>query len=133
MWEAYDMKDENLLWAGIPFMGGISGENKATCGAVSGAAITLGLVHRTPLADKAKAKQARNRSREHATRLVKSFGDTFGHVNCQDLLGIDFSIPGAYQEFRSSGIAEQKCYQYVHFIIETLYAFENETDQSSPE
>lgn len=120
------MKDENYLWAAIPFMGGISGENKATCGAVSAAAVTLGLCHRTPLSDNEKAKTARNMARSQSGQLVKEFIDTFGHVNCQDLLAIDFSVPGAYQNFRNSGIAEKKCYQYVHFIIEKLYAFANE-------
>ncbi|MBU1369065.1 MAG: C-GCAxxG-C-C family protein, partial [Proteobacteria bacterium] len=74
------MEDENFLWAGIPFMGGICGENKATCGAVSAAAVTLGLYHRTPLADKQKAKTARNLSRKQTGQLVKEFIDTFGHV-----------------------------------------------------
>ncbi len=120
------MKDENLLWAGIPFMGGISGENNATCGAVAGAAVAFGLVHRTPLKNKEKAKAARNKARLHSSRLVKDFIDKFGHVNCQDLLQIDFSVPGAYQKFQSSGIADKKCYQYVNFIIEKFYAFENE-------
>lgn len=126
MWEAYGMEDENFLWAGIPFMGGICGENKATCGAVSAAAVTLGLYHRTPLADKQKAKTARNLSRKQTGQLVKEFIDTFGHVNCQDLLSIDFSVPGAYLKFRSSGIAEKKCYQYVYFLIEKLYGFAND-------
>lgn len=119
------MKDENLLWAGIPLMGGISGENAATCGAVSGSAVALGLRHRTPLIDKEKAKAARNRARYQSSSLVKAFTKKFGHVNCKDLLGIDFSVPGNYKKFRDSGIAEKKCYQYVCFIIDTLYSFEN--------
>jgi len=48
------------------------------------------------------------------------------NVNCQDLLSIDFSVPGAYLKFRSSGIAEKKCYQYVYFLIEKLYGFAGE-------
>jgi len=126
MWEAYDMKDENYLWAGIPFMGGISGENLATCGAVSGMAISLGLRHRCSLRNKEAAKAARNKSRSLSGKLVKEFAEKFGHLTCQELLGIDFSKPDAYMEFRNSGIAEHKCYQYVYFIIEKLYEFENE-------
>ena len=125
MWEAYDMRDENYLWAGIHFMGGVSGDNRGTCGAVSGAAVCLGLRHRCSFEDKAKAKAARNESRVQAGKLIKAFGDKFGHVACQELLEIDFSVPGAYQQFRSSGIAEKKCYQYVYFLIEKLYALEN--------
>lgn len=128
MWEAYDMKDENFLWAAIPFMGGISGENKATCGVLSGAAVALGLRHRHSLADKKQAKEARNKARFHAANLTKAFTEKFGHVTCQQLLGIDFSVPGAYLQFRNSGIAESKCFQYVYFAIEALFQFENKQD-----
>jgi len=107
-------------------MGGISGENLATCGAVSGSAVSLGLRHRCSLENKEMAKAARNTARNLAGKLVKEFTGKFGHVTCKELLGIDFSKPGAYQEFRSSGVAEHKCYQYVYFIIEKLYEFENE-------
>jgi C_GCAxxG_C_C family probable redox protein len=133
MWEAYDMKDENYLWAGIHFMGGVGGDNRATCGAVSGAAVCLGLRDRSSFEDKAKAKAARNLSRQHAGQMVKEFAEKFGHVACRELLQIDFSVPGAYQEFRNSGIAEKKCYQYIYFLIDKLYAFENQSGSSSGE
>ncbi|MBU4053530.1 MAG: C-GCAxxG-C-C family protein [Proteobacteria bacterium] len=127
------MQDDNFLWSGIHFMGGISGDNRGTCGAISGAAICQGLRHRCSLApeNKDQAKVARNKSRAQAGALIKEFGEKFGHVACQELLQIDFSVPGAYQEFRSSGIAEKKCYQYVYFLIDKLYAFENEEKSSS--
>jgi len=131
MWEAYDMKDENFLWTCIPFMGGISGENKATCGALSGAAVSLGLRHRCSLNNREKAKEARNKARYCAGKLVREFTEKFGHVTCQELLGIDFSVPGAYHKFRSSGMAENKCYQFIYFIIKKLYAFENEAESES--
>jgi C_GCAxxG_C_C family probable redox protein len=127
MWEAYDMKDENLLWAGIPFMGGISGQNLATCGAVSGMALSLGLRHRCSLGqeNKENAKTARTLIRNQSGQIAREFIDKFGHVTCQELLGIDFSKPRAYQEFRGAGIAENKCYQYVYFLIEKMYEFED--------
>lgn len=120
------MGNEDLLWAAIPMMGGISGRNKATCGAVAAGAIGLGLIHRTPLTEKESAKAARNSAREKATRMMMDFEKKFGHVNCQDLLGIDFTIPGAYQEFRNSDLPDKKCYHYVQFMIEKLYSFEAE-------
>ena len=128
MWEAYDLKDENYLWAGIPFMGGISGENLATCGAVSGFALSLALRHKTSLApeNKKNAKAARNIIRSQSAQVMKEFVEKFGHVTCQELLEIDFSKPGAYQEFKSSGLAEKKCYAYVYFLIEKLYELENQ-------
>jgi len=131
MWEAYELKDENFLWACIPFMGGISGENKATCGALSGAAVSLGLRHRCSLNNKKEAKAARNKARSCAAKIVREFTEKFGHVTCRELLGIDFSVPGAYQKFLRSGMAENKCYQFVYFIVQKLYALESEAESDS--
>ena len=128
MWEAYDLKDESYLWAGIPFMGGISGENLSTCGAISGFAVSLAFRHQTSLApeNKKNAKAARTLIRNQSSKVVKEFTEKYGHVTCQELLGIDFSKMGAYLKFRASGMAEKKCYQYVYFLIEKLYELENE-------
>lgn len=126
MWEAYDLGNEDFLWAGIPFMGGISGEQQAPCGAVSASAISLGLRHRCSLADKEKAEQARNTARHYAGKLVRHFTKKFGDITCRGLLGIDFSKPGEYQKFRESGVWKDKCEKYVEYIIEKLYEFEDE-------
>lgn len=123
MWEAYDLENEDFLWTCIPFMGGISGYQQAPCGAVSAASVCLGLRHRRSLADK-EAKQSRNVIRYYAAELVKSFRHSFGHINCLDLVGMDFSRPGQYQEFLASGIWKDKCAKYVEFAVEKLYEFE---------
>jgi len=73
MWEAYSLDNEDFLWAGIPFMVGISGEQQAPCGAVSASAVSLGLRHRCSFADKEKVKQARNAARHYAGKLVRDF------------------------------------------------------------
>jgi hypothetical protein len=126
MWEAYDLGNEDFLWAGIPFMGGISGEQQAPCGAVSASAISLGLRHRCSLADKEKAEQARNTARQYSGKLVRAFTKQFGDITCRGLLGIDFSKPSEYQKFRESGVWKDKCEKYIQYIIEKLYEFEDE-------
>ena len=126
MWEAYDLGNEDFLWAGIPFMGGISGQQHAPCGAVSASAVSLGLRYRCSLADKEKAKQARNTARHYARKLVQDFTKKFGDITCRGLLGLDFSKPDAYQKFRESGIWKDTCEKYVQYIIEKLYEFEDE-------
>ena len=123
MWEAYGLGDEDLLWSGVAFTGGIGGQQLAPCGAVSTAAICLGFRYRS--SDKQKAKQARLDARQDASELVKSFTDKFGSVNCFDLVGIDFSKPGGYQQFRESGIWKERCDNYVQFVIEKLYELDN--------
>jgi len=119
MWEAYELENEDFLWSGVAFTGGIGGQQRAPCGAVSGAAICLGLRYRS--SDKQKAKQARLDTRQDASELVRSFIERFGSVSCLELVGIDFFEPGGYQQFRESGIWEDKCDNYVQFVIEKLY------------
>jgi glutaredoxin 3 len=121
MWEAYEWGDEDLLWAGIAFNGGIGGQQQAPCGAVSSGAVCLGLRHRCPAEDKQKTKQARLDARQDASELVRSFTQKFGTITCLDLVGIDFSKPGGYQEFQESGIWKEKCDHYVQFVLEKLY------------
>ena len=119
MWEAYGFGNEDLLWSGVAFTGGIGGQQQAPCGAVSSAAICLGLSYRS--SDKQKAKQARLDARQDASELVQSFIEKFGSISCFGLIGIDFSKPGGYQQFRESGIWQEKCDNYVQFVIEKLY------------
>ncbi len=128
MWETYDMGNEDFLWAGIPFNGGISGHQNAPCGAISASAISLGLRHRCSLADKEKVKQARNTIRLQAGKLLDDFTNQFGDITCRGLLGLDFNILGEYQKFRESGKSKDTCEKYVLYVIEKLYSFEQEKD-----
>ena len=121
MWEAYGLDNEDLLWAGVAFSGGIAFQQQAPCGAVSASAMCLGLRHRCSLAEKQRAQQARLDARQDASELVKSFTERFGTIVCRDLLGLDFSRPEAYREFVESGIWKEKCDKYVQFAIEKLY------------
>jgi hypothetical protein len=129
MWETYDMGNEDFLWAGIPFNGGISGHQLAPCGAVSVSALCLGLIHRCSLSDKEMAKQARNTIRLQAGKLVGDFTEQFGDITCRGLLGLDFNIPGEYQKFRESGKTKDTCEKFVLYVIEKLYAFERSSGQ----
>ncbi len=119
------MKNEDFIWAGTTFRGGISGQQQATCGAVSASAVCLGLRHRCSLADKEKAEQARNAANEDAGELVRSFIQKFGALTCFELLGFNFSDEGAVKQAIESGVFEQKCNNYVQFVIEKLYELDD--------
>jgi glutaredoxin 3 len=121
MWEAYELGNEDLLWSCIAFNGGIGGQQQAPCGAVPAGAVCLGLRHRCSSEDKQKAKQARLDARQDANELVRSFAERFGTITCLDLVGIDFSKPGGYQQFQESGVWKERCDNYVQFVIEKLY------------
>ena len=126
MWEAYDLQNEDFLWAGIPFLGGIGGYQNAPCGVVSASAVCLGLRHRRPLKDKVPAKQARHAIRAFSAKIVTEFNRQFGNITCRELIGMDFSKPGEYQRFLDSGVWKDKCEQYVAFMIDKLYELEDD-------
>jgi glutaredoxin 3 len=121
MWEAYGLGNEDLLWSCTAFNAGIGGQQQAPCGAISAGAVCLGLHHRCSPKEKQKAKQARLDARQDASELVRSFAERFGTIICLDLVGINFSKPGEYQQFLESGIWKEKCDSYVQFVIEKLY------------
>jgi C_GCAxxG_C_C family probable redox protein len=121
MWEAYGLKNEDFLWAGVAFRGGIAGQQQATCGVVSASALALGLRHRGSLADREKAEKSRNAANEDAGELVRSFIQKFGAVTCFGLIGVDFSDEEAMKQARDSGLFKEKCPEQVQFVIEKLY------------
>lgn len=125
MWETYQLGNEDLLWSTIAFNGGIGGQQQAACGAISASAVCLGLRHRCSLADIEKAEQARLKIRQQASKLVRSFREKFGAIICIDLLGFDFSKPEEYRRFRESGIWQEKCDNYIQFVIEKLYEIDD--------
>ena len=126
MWEAYDLGNEDFLWAGIPFLGGIGGYQKSPCGVVSAMAVLIGLRHRCSLNDKEQAKQARRAIRAFSATIVKEFNQHFGDITCRGLIGMDFSKPGEYQKFLESGVWKDRCVKYVEFMIEKLYGLEDQ-------
>jgi hypothetical protein len=117
VWESFDLGPEDVLWAAVPFMGGIAGNQEAPCGAVSAAVVAAGLIHRAPLADKGRAREGRGKARSAADRIVKSFVGRFGALSCRDLVGMDFSSPGEYAKFLESGLWKEKCNRYVEFLV----------------
>ena len=121
MWEAYGLGNEDYLWAGVPFHGGIGGQQQAPCGAVSAAAISLGLKNRCSPDDKDKAESARKAANEDAAELVGSFIDRFGALSCRELMGFDFTDKEARDQAIKSGVFEQKCHPQILYVIDKLY------------
>ena len=119
MWESGGLQNEDFLWAGTAFNGGIGGNQQAPCGAVSAATVYLGLSYRCSSADKQRAKQARAEARQDASNLVTSFTQTFGTIICRDLIKLDLSNPEDSR--RLAEISKDKCDKFAEFIIGKLY------------
>jgi C_GCAxxG_C_C family probable redox protein len=131
MCEAYGLKNKDLLWAGAVFMGGIAGQQQAPCGAISGAAIALGLRHRCSLKDKDKVEKARKAAYDEAAEYVSSFQKRFGSITCIGLLGVDFNDEAAMKKARETGLFDGKCEKHVEFAIEKLYELEDKRNRSA--
>jgi len=132
MWETYELGTEDLLWAGVCFVGGIAGQQQAACGAVSASAICLGLRHRCSLTDEQATKQARFDAGRDAGELVRDFTEKYGTIVCRDLIGLDFSDPEARRQIKELNIFEEKCDKYVQFVIEKLYELDERLSITEP-
>ncbi|MCK4273798.1 MAG: C_GCAxxG_C_C family protein [Dehalococcoidales bacterium] len=130
MWEAYGLVNEDFLWAGTAFHGGIAGQQRAPCGAISAAAIALGLRHRCSPDEKEKAKAGRKAAIADTAELVGSFNEKFGDISCLGLMGVELTDEKARKRAIESGLFE-KCDKYVEFVVEKLYELEEK--RSSPE
>jgi C_GCAxxG_C_C family probable redox protein len=125
MWEAYGWKDENLLWAGTAFRGGMAGEQEGPCGAVAGMALALGLRHRYTGADKAKAEQEQKAACDETAALVKDFKEKWGAIDCLTLAGVDFKDEEAVKQAKEAGTLAPNCEKQVNYAIEQLYELES--------
>ena len=121
------MGNEDFLWAGIPFLGGIGGYQNAPCGVVSASAVCIGQRCRSPLSDKERSRQARHAVRTFSANIVTEFNRHFGDITCRGLIGMDFAKSGEYQKFLESGIWKDKCVKYVEFMIDKLFELEKDS------
>jgi len=81
-----------------------------TCGAVTGALIAIGLAFGDD-DELAHDKVAQFRAK---------FTERFGALNCRDLVGYDFSVPGERDKAMEAGATIEKCPDFVTCALEIL-------------
>ncbi len=98
-------------------LGGGMGRMGEVCGAVSGAALTIGLKH-------GKSREEDNEARERTYALVQEFARRFrerhGHLLCRELLGCDVGTPEGRQRAHDSGLHDTLCPRLVRDAAEIL-------------
>jgi C_GCAxxG_C_C family probable redox protein len=101
----YGLDRQTALRLGEAFGGGM-GRMGLTCGAVTGAFMTIGLVH-------AKLTPEDNTSRQKSIELVRRFRENFearhGSICCRDLIGCDLGTPEGYQKAIAGGQFQNLC------------------------
>jgi C_GCAxxG_C_C family probable redox protein len=118
----YGLEGERVWSAASCFGGGVA-RYQSMCGALTGAAIALGIYGGRTVSDpQAIADTVRPGMRE----LVREFRESFGHTDCADLIPFDLNGPEGYEPFRQSGMKQQRCYQYVRFVVGTVARWNEE-------
>jgi C_GCAxxG_C_C family probable redox protein len=95
------------LNGGVAYSGGL-------CGAVTGAALALGLLAQARIDDHARAKRV---ARELTARLMDGFTDEHGAMACRDLIGIDLRAPGGHAAFMASDLWRDRCVRQVETAV----------------
>ena len=95
------------LNGGVAYGGG-------TCGAISGAALALGMLAGQRIADHRHAKRV---ARELTAELMDAFRAAHGAVDCRDLLGVDLRAPGAHDAFLAGGVWRDRCMAQIEFAV----------------
>ena len=107
---------ETALMVATAFGGGM-GRMGATCGAVTGAFMVIGLKYgRTRVEDE--------ETKEKAYSLVREFADRFesrnGSIVCRELLGYDIGTPEERELAREQGLFASLCPRFVRDAAEII-------------
>jgi C_GCAxxG_C_C family probable redox protein len=105
--------DPALMNVANYFGGGMARMGQA-CGAVTGAAIALGLRDLD-----AGDGLPKNPGFDPMQQLVRDFEDTFGAITCKDLLGCDISTPQGFRGAKKTQ-ALSRCPVFVEWAIDRL-------------
>lgn len=115
--EQFGLDGELALRVSGAFGSGM-GRLGATCGAVTGAFMVIGLKY-------AKTKPEDDESKERTYALVQQFAERFrernGSTVCRELLGYDLSTPEGRQQVEEQGISQILCPGLVRSAVEILH------------
>jgi C_GCAxxG_C_C family probable redox protein len=89
----------------------------ATCGAVTGALMVIGLKYGKT---KAEDECARDKTYELVREFVNRFQSRHGSIICKELLGYDLSNPQEGEAVKEKGLFDTLCPQFVRDATEIL-------------
>jgi C_GCAxxG_C_C family probable redox protein len=114
--KAFGLPDADDSAAAMALNGGVA-YSGATCGAVTGAAMALGLLAERRIDDHAAAKRA---ARVLTAQLMAEFEREHGAVDCRRLLGMDIRTDEQHRTFIESGIWRDRCMSQIEFSVRRL-------------
>ncbi len=120
------MNEEDAVKMASALGGGI-GRTGHVCGAVSGAALVIGMKFGST---NNTVKHSRDKAYQKAKELVEKFSVQNKTVLCKDLLGYDISTDEGLKQAREAGVMVQKCPLFVLSAAKILESIINETPVS---
>jgi C_GCAxxG_C_C family probable redox protein len=113
---AFALPDPDDASAAMALNGGIA-YSGATCGAITGAALALGLEEGRRTPDHAAAKRA---ARVRTAELLRAFEAEFGATTCRALIGVDISTDEGHQAFIDEGAWRVSCLRQLEWVVDRL-------------
>jgi C_GCAxxG_C_C family probable redox protein len=114
--EAFGLPEPADSAAAMALNGGI-GYSGATCGAVTGAALALGILAGARIDDHRAAKAA---ARLLTADLLQAFEAQFGTSSCRALIGVDLRTPDGHRVFIESGAWRTGCMRQLEMVVARL-------------
>ncbi len=115
---AYGLDDPADPAAAVALNGGVA-YSGGLCGAITGAALAVGMLAEQRLPDHATAKRV---ARELVAGTLDAFRDEHGAVDCRDLIGYDLRASHGHDAFLASGAWREGCMGQIEFVVGRLAA-----------
>jgi C_GCAxxG_C_C family probable redox protein len=119
---AYGLDDPMDSSPAVALNGGIAWSG-GPCGALTGAAVAVGMLAERRIEDHARAKLV---AREVIAALMEEFRAEHGAVDCRDLIGRDLRAPGGHEAFLASGAWRDVCLRQIEFVVGRLATLSDE-------
>jgi C_GCAxxG_C_C family probable redox protein len=102
--------------AAIALNGGI-GYSGGPCGAITGAALAVGMLAEQRIERHDRAKLV---ARELVHGTMEAFTREHGTVSCKELIGYDLRAPGQHEAFVESGLWRDACMSQIRTVVAHL-------------
>lgn len=113
---AYGLPDAADSSAAMALNGGIA-YSGGTCGAVTGAALAVGMLAERRVPDHRAAKRV---ARLVTADLLAAFEAGFGTSSCRELIGVDLRTEAGHRAFIESGAWRDRCMRQVEMAVTRL-------------
>lgn len=115
--DATDSSPAMALNGGVAWRGG-------PCGAITGAAMAVGRLAGSRIADHKEAKRV---ARGIIADLMDDFRRAYGHTDCRNLLGLDISTAEGHAAFIESQVWHTVCMDQIAFVLRRLVSLREKT------